>query len=386
MNNYSFWGYPRPDGSFGVRNHVAIISASDNSNFVARRIESLIKRTVSICPSFGRGEVGEDLAQHVRTLSGMGINPNVHSVIVTALEPVIASKVANEIAKSGKRVEVVTLDDDGGSIGATDKGVKLARQMVIEASCVEREKVSLDNLILGVECGGSDTTSGVISNPVTGLVSDKLVDAGGTVILSETVEWMGAEHFLAKRAVNEEVAEEIFNAVKWYEDYIKSIGIDLIGTNPSPDNRKGGLTTIEEKALGAIKKGGSRPVQGIYKYAVRPDKKGLVLMDAPPPGVENITGLAGAGCQLIIFSTGKGNAIGNPLVPTIKVTGNPRTIARIPDNIDVDLSDVFSKGMSLKDSGDLLFGEMISYANGKLTTAEVLGDFEIAVTRIGYTV
>lgn len=382
----SWWGYPRQDGSYGVRNHVAIISVTDNSNFVARRIASLVKGTIPICPSFGRGEVGDDLAQHIRTLGGMGLNPNVHSAIVMALEPTIAWKVARVIESSGKRVAVLSLDEDGGSLGAVDKGVRIARQFVIDASCVKREKVGLDNLVLGVECGGSDTTSGVISNPATGIVSDKVVDIGGTVILSETVEWMGAEHYLAQRAVNPQLAGDIVKAVKWYEDYIKSIGIDLIGTNPSPDNRKGGLTTTEEKALGAIKKGGSRPVQAMYTYAQRPDKKGLVLMDAPPPGVENITGLTGAGCQLIIFSTGKGNPIGSPLVPTIKVTGNPRTIERVSDNIDVDISDVLTKGVSLDVAGQMLFEKMIDHANGKLTSSEVLGDVEVAVTRIGYTV
>lgn len=382
----SFMGYARPDGSYGVRNYVAIISTADNSNFIARRVAEMIRGTVPICPCFGRGEIGADMELHIQTMGGMGANPNVHSAVIVSLEPAIAEKIAGIIRAAGKKALVFSMDECGGSIGCTEQAIRAAKRLIIEASLEQRVEVGIEHLQLGVECGGSDTTSGVVSNPAVGRVADAIVDEGGTVILSETTEWMGAERNLCGRAANLEVGEKIVKAIQWYEDYIKSIGVDLNGFNPAPDNIKGGLSTIEEKALGSIKKGGTRPIQDMLTCAQKPEKKGLHLMDAPTGGVENTTALAGAGCQLILFSTGKGNPLGNPIAPTIKVTGNNRTIQKSGENIDVDLSEVIVGSMSLEEAGEILYERMIDHANGKLTTAEALGDLEIAVTRIGFTV
>ncbi len=382
----SFMGYARPDGSYGVRNYVAIISTADNSNFIARRVAEMIKGTIPVCPCFGRGEIGADMDLHIQTMGGMGANPNVHSAVIVSLEPVMAEKIARIIRAAGKEVLVFSMDECGGSIGCTEQAVRAAKKLMIQASMEQRTEIGIEHLQLGVECGGSDTTSGVVSNPATGKVADVLVDAGGTVILSETTEWMGAERNLCGRAATPKVGEKIVKAIQWYEDYIKSIGVDLNGFNPAPDNIKGGLSTIEEKALGSIKKGGTRPIQDMLTCAQKPQAKGMYLMDAPTGGVENTTALAGAGCQLIIFSTGKGNPLGNPIVPTIKVTGNDRTIKKSGENIDVDLSAVIVEDMSLEKAGEILYERMIDHANGKLTTAEALGDLEIAVTRIGFTV
>lgn len=382
----TFMGYARPDGSYGVRNYVAIISTADNSNFIARRVAQMIHGTIPVCPCFGRGEIGEDMDLHIRTVGGIGANPNVHSAVIVSLEPAIAEKIAEVVRKTGKKALVFSMDECGGSIGCTEQAVRAAKKLIIEASMEQRVQVGIEHLQLGVECGGSDTTSGVVSNPATGRVADVLIDAGGTVILSETTEWMGAERNLCGRAVNAQVGDKIVRAIKWYEDYIKSIGVDLNGFNPAPDNIKGGLSTIEEKALGSIKKGGSRPIRDMLTCSERPREKGMYLMDAPTGGVENTTALAGAGCQLIIFSTGKGNPLGNPVVPTIKVTGNNRTMEKSGENIDVDLSAVITEDMSMEKAGELLYERMLDHANGKLTTAEALGDLEIAVTRIGFTV
>lgn len=380
-----FLGYRRPDGTFGVRNHVAVIGAMDNSNPVVRRIVSMVRGTVALDPSFGRGLVGDDLEQHARTLVGMGAGPNVAAAVVVSLEAVSANRVAERIAKTGRPVHTIILDRIGGTVKAVEDGIRAATQMVVDASSLQREPVPLSELVLGVECGGSDTSSGVASNPATGNVADRVVAAGGTAIMSEPVEWMGGEHLLAARAVNREVADEILRIVKWYDDYALSIGVDLIGTNPAPDNIAGGLTTIEEKALGAIKKGGTTPVTEALGYAFRPTKKGLVVMDAPPPGTENITGLAGGGCHIIIFSTGRGNPIGNPVVPTIKVTGNPHTVALAGDNIDFEVTRVLAGEESVAEAGNRLFAHMLDVANGKLTRAEVLGDVEVSITRIGFS-
>lgn len=382
----TFWGYRRANGSVGVRNHVAIISAMDNSNFAARRVSAGVEGTVPVCPCFGRGEVGEDLEQHIAILGGIGANPNVYSAVIVSLEPMIAGRIADIIQKEGKEVVVISFDEYGGTIAATAEAVRTAKRMVIEASMQRREEFPVSRLLLGTECGGSDTISGLISNPATGLVADRLIDKGGSVLLSETTEWMGAEEQLRSRAVTPELGQRIVDAIKWYEDYIISIGVDIRGTNPAPDNIKGGLSTIEEKALGAVEKGGSKPIQDLITYGERPEKQGLTLVDASPGGVENTTTLAAAGCQLIIFSTGKGNPIGNPIVPTIKVTGNSRTILNYGDNIDVDLTRAVTEDIPLNEVADELYEALLDYASGKKTTAEVLGDTEIAVTRIGYTV
>lgn len=380
-----FWGYRRPDGRVGIRNHVAIVSAMDNSNPVVRRIANLVRGTIPVCCSYGRGLVGKDYQQHLRTLIGLATNPNVAAAIVISLEPVTAGRVAEGIAKTGRPVEVIALEDIGGTIKATELGMRLAQNMVIEASRLRREEASIQEIILGVECGGSDSSSGVASNPVTGYVSDQLVEMGGTVIMSETVEWMGAEHILARRAVSRELAEKIYRAVAWYEEYAKSIGIDLRGTNPAPDNIAGGLSTIEEKALGAIQKAGTAPIQGLLEYAERPEGSGLYLMDAPPPGVENVTALAAGGCQVVIFSTGKGNPLGNPVVPVIKVSGNPQTVRLVADNIDIDVSAVLQGKASISEEGVNLWNLLLEICNGKLTKSEVLAEEEISISRIGFS-
>lgn len=378
-------GYPRADGTFGVRNLVAVISTADNSNFIARRAAQAVKGTIPLCPCFGRGEIGDDMEQHIRTMAGLGSNPNVHSAVIVSLEPVIANKIAERIRRTGKKAEVFCIDECGDTIRCVEQAVRSAQQLVIEASMAERVETGIEHLMLGVECGGSDTTSGIVSNPALGCVADRLIEAGGTVVMSETTEWMGAENNLLRRT-SPEVGEKIVKAVRWYEDYIQSIGVDLNGFNPAPDNIKGGLSTIEEKALGSIKKGGSKPIEEVLDYAQRPKEQGLYLMDAPTGGVENTTGLAAAGCQLILFSTGKGNPMGNPVAPTVKVTGNARTAERASYNIDVDLSAVLTEDLPLSKAGEFLEAQMLQYANGKITTSEALDEVEIAVSRKGFTV
>ena len=379
-------GYRRADGTYGVRNLVVVISTADNSNFIARKVSQAVKGTIPLCPCFGRGEIGGDMEQHIRTMAGMGSNPNVHSAVVVSLEPVIAEKIADQIRRTGKEAAVFCIDECGDTIHCVEQAVRAAEKMVIRASMEERAEAGMEHLMLGVECGGSDTTSGIVSNPALGYVADKLVELGGTVIMSETTEWMGAEEYLVKRAVSREVGEKIVKAVQWYEDYIQSIGVDLNGFNPAPDNIKGGLSTIEEKALGSVKKGGSKAIEEVLSYSQRPEGNGLYLMDAPTGGGENTTGLSAAGCQLILFSTGKGNPMGNPVAPTVKVTGNARTAAAAAYNIDVDLSAVLTEERTADWAGEKLYAQTVQYANGKMTTSEVLDEVEIAVSRSGFTV
>lgn len=384
--NKTFLGYRRPDGSVGIRNHVAIISAMDNVNGVVKKIASQVKGVLPLTILYGRGQFGADNDLTVNTLIGMGKNPNIAAVLVVSLEKVSAKKIADGIAQSKKPVQYLAVQDAGGSTEAVYQGTKIAMDMMIKASEQQREEFPLSKLILGVECGGSDTTSGIASNPVVGYVADQIVDAGGVVFLSETSEFMGAEHVLAERARTPEVARKIYAAVKRIEDDAKSRGVDIRGANPVPDNIAGGLTTIEEKSLGAIMKGGTATIQDILEYGQSPWGKGLFLMDTPAPACESMTGLAAGGTQIILFSTGKGNIMGNPIAPTIKVSGNPKTVNVMTANIDVDVTGITAGEESLAEAGERLLEELIKVCSGKKTKAEVLGEEEIAISRIQPTV
>lgn len=385
MKEEQLWGYLRTDGGIGIRNYVAIIAAMDNSCPTARRVAAAVKGAVPVTPSFGRGEMGEDMAQHVRTLVGMGTNANVYGAVVISLEPQSARVIADGIRASGRPVEIISLEDVGGTVKATELGTRIALEMVAEAGRMQRVPLPWSQLVLGVECGGSDGSSGLVSNPVTGMVADMVVARGGTVIMSETMEVLGGEHILGRRAKSEEVARKLYEAVNFCVNYAREMGLDIMGANPAPDNIAGGLSTIEEKALGAIKKGGSGTLNEVVGYGVRPREKGLVFMDAPAPGVENLTALAAGGTHLAIFSTGKGNTVGNPVSPTIKVSGNPFTVKALRDNIDVDLSAVLTDGMSLEEAAKILEAEVVAVCNGKMTKAEMLGEVEVAVSRIART-
>lgn len=376
-------GFRRPDGTWGIRNHVAILSVMDNVNPLARRVASVVRNTVAVCPGFGRAMIGPDYEQHVRTLVGLGTHPNVAAVVVLSLEPKAAERVAEPIAASGRRVAVLAVEEDGGTNRTACKAISVATDMVSVVSAMQREPFPFEELVVGVECGGSDSTSGLASNPVVGYVADRVLDMGGTVIMSEPVEWMGAEHLLAARAENHEVAEQIRRTVAFYEDYARNHGIDLLDSNPAPDNIAGGLSTIEEKSLGAILKGGKGRIRAVVRYAEKPPKRGLILMDAPSAGVENTTAIAAGGAHVILFSTGRGNPIGNPVAPTLKVTGNARTASLMADNIDLDVSTILSGGESIAEAGERAFTALLSVAGGALTRSEILGDTEISISRIG---
>jgi len=373
-----FWGYRRADGRVGVRNHVAVISAMDNTNPVVRRVAAAIGGTVPICASFGRGHKGEDLEQHHRTMIGLGANPNAAAALVISLETESARHIAEGIGEAGKPVEWLTVQGVGGTIRAGEKGTRIAGAMVREAGQARRELVPLSELVLGVECGGSDTTSGLASNPATGKVADWVVEAGGTVILAETTEIIGGEQFLVSRAASPDVAKALLEAVQRWEEDAARRGFQL--TNLAPDNIEGGLSTMEEKSLGAILKGGTALLQEVVMYAQRPSKKGLIFMDTPGPGTESITGIAAGGAQVIIFSTGVGNPIGNPVAPTIKVSGNPNTVVHFADNIDVDVSGIILRGQPVTAESARLYDELICVADGRRTCSEVLGDVEIAIS------
>ena len=280
-------GYRRPDGRFGIRNHIAVIATMDNANPTVRRICSLVKGCVPFCPGFGRGEMNEDLALHNLLSINTALHPNVYGVIVVALEDQTAEYISGEIAKGGKPVVGFSIEDQGGTVEVAYRAAQAAIQMLHDAGRLRPEPMPWSEFVLGVECGGSDGSSGIVSNPVTGRLADRVIDAGGTVIMSETLELLGGEEMLGRRAVTPEVAAKVKGIIQRTLDYAAEHNLDIMGANPAPDNIAGGLTTIEEKALGAIKKGGTRPLVEVLEEGERPTKKGFVIMDAPAPGVEN---------------------------------------------------------------------------------------------------
>lgn len=380
-----FLGYERPDGTFGIRNHVAVLAVMDNVNGIVRNLAATVERVLPLPVWYGRGQFGADDDIFRRSQIGLACNPNIASVLVISLEKVSAEKVASAIAESGKPVEWISVQDVGGTVEAMAAATRVLIPMVQAATAQQRVEAPLSALVLGVECGGTDTTSGIAANPALGYVADQVVDAGGTVYLTETSEWMGAEQVLEKRAANKAVAERIYAEVRAIEDDAISRGVDIRGANPVPDNIRGGITTIEEKSLGAIIKGGTKTIQDIVPYGTKAQGSGLYLMSTAAPAGESMTGIAAGGAQIILFSTGQMNIMGCSVSPTIKVTGNSRTASKLADNVDVDVSGMLT-GETLQAAGDRLYEETLAVASGQATRSEVLGDVDIAISRIQPTV
>lgn len=370
-----FWGYRRPDGRVGTRNHVLILATVGCAAETARLAAEGLCGAVSFVNQNGCGESSKNLRRTRDVLIGLAAHPNVYGVVAIGLGCEINRMddfLAELKARTDKPVEALLIQEEGGTIETVAKAKKIARRMIIEASMCRREECDLSELILGVECGGSDATSGLVSNPAMGLVSDRVVAEGGTAMFSETVEMIGAEHILARRAATPEVGQKILDYVRFREDEQIAAGEDVRKTQPSPGNKDGGITTLEEKSLGCIHKGGHTPVVDMIDCAHAPTKKGLVLMDTPCYDMLSVTAKAAGGAQLIVFTTGRGNAIGNPVVPVMKVTANGDTYRKLSDNIDLDMSPVLERDMSLEEMADITLRQIVDTLSGRLTSAEVL--------------
>jgi len=380
-------GFLRENGQVGIRNHVVVISSVVCANRVVEMISDQVPGVIPLVHQHGCSQIGTDKEQTVRTLAGIGKNPNVAAVLVVGLgcETVQPEDLAKEIATTGKPVEYLVIQESGGTLNTVARGAELARKMVAYASEIQRTEIQLGDIILGTECGGSDTTSGLAANPATGYASDMLVNNGATVILSETTELMGTEHVLAKRAVNQEVADSLFSIVSRVEQETKRMGVDIRGGNPTPGNIEGGLTTIEEKSLGCIYKAGTKPIQEVMEYAETPKQKGLVVMDTPGHDIESISGMIAGGAQLIVFTTGRGTPTGSPIAPVVKVCANPSTARIMADNIDIDVSDMIEGSKSIEEAGEQIFQEYLQVINGKQTRSEIFGHKEFAIARIAIT-
>jgi altronate dehydratase large subunit len=384
-----FKGYRRPDGKAGVRNHVLIMPSVVCANRVARGISQQVSGTNWVEHQNGCTQLGVDAELTARVLVRHGTHPNVYGVVIVGLgcETVRAQDIASEIRRicPYKPVHLVVIQDEGGSLKATAAGASAARDMVMEASRLEREDIDISELILGTECGGSDACSGISGNPALGVTSDLLIDAGGTVILAETTEIIGAEHIIAARAINEQVSKKCFDAINRYESLATNMNVDMRGGQPTPGNIEGGLSSIEEKSLGCIYKAGSRPLQDVIGYADPIEGKGLIWMDTPGQDIEQITGMVAGGCQLIVFTTGRGTCCGSPIAPTIKVSTTTSLFEKMNDNIDLDAGPIVTGDATVPQIGQRIFDEMIEIASGRLTKAEILGFNDFAINRIGPT-
>lgn len=380
----SLYGFLRPDGSVGVRNHVLVLSVASLTNPTARRITRAVEGTIAVTTPYGRGQIGPDADLHHRILVGLGRNPNVAAALVLGPDRECADRVAAHIASTGKRVEVLSLAEvEEDALSLTDRGIRVSAHLVQATSRQRRVATPLSALFVGVECGHSDTSSGAVANPLVGMVADRVVDAGGRCVIGETLEWLGAEHVLSERAANPAIGAAIMTAVGQRETAARTAGVDLLGKNPGPENIAGGLSTIEEKSLGAISKGGCRPIQGVLEMAEAPVGQGSYVMDAPYFSPESMTGLVASGAQLLLFTTGAGNSICNALAPTIKVSANPATCRRLREQLDFDASSVLTGAEDLTRRADDLMELLLDVASGTLTFGELLGEGEEVISRLG---
>jgi altronate dehydratase large subunit len=371
-----FMGYRRSGGGVGTRNYVGILSTVLCANEVAVNIARKVKGAVSFTHNAGCCELPTDTRRTEDVLIGLGCNPNVHSVMLVSLgcESTIVPRVADAIRNlCGKRVETVVIQERGGGPAAAATAVSVARKMVREAAKQRREACAVRELVLGLKCGASDTTSGLVPNPAIGICSDLLIAEGGTSVLGEVTEFIGAEHILAGHAASRKIAGQILGLVQRMENRVKAAGEDMRGGQPTAGNIKGGLTTIEEKSLGAIAKAGKAPIVEVCEYGVRPTRKGLIVMDSPGREAELLTGMAAAGCNVIAFSTGRGAPQGFPFVPVIKITGSRTAATRMADHIDLDLCGVLDGELSLQDAGARVFADVLDVAGGRITKAELTG-------------
>ncbi len=385
MKNLEFKGYRRPDGKCGVRNHVLVLPTSVCSSDVAKMIASQVPEAVYVANQSGCAQVGRDLEYTLNTIVGYACNPNVYGTVLVSLgcETCQLDLVAELIEKrTCKPLVKLDIQTEGGSIKTVEKGIRAAAELAAEAGTLERELVPITELMVATECGGSDPTSGLAANPTVGMMADLVVAAGGTAVLSETPEFIGAEHILARRGVTKAVSDRIFEIVYRYENDLGVFGENVRDGNPSPGNKAGGLTTLEEKSLGCIHKSGHSPIQAVYDYAEPITERGMVIMDSPGYDSASIAGMAAGGAQICVFTTGRGTPLGHPLIPVIKLTGNKITYHNMKDNMDYDASPAIYGEKTLEQQGGELLDLVLECASGKKPKAEALGFTETSIAKI----
>ena len=378
-------GYRRENRRVGVRNHVLILPLDDISNAACEAVANNIKGTIAIPHAYGRLQFGEDLELHFKTIIGTGANPNVAACVVIGIEPGWTQRVVDGIAATGKPVEGYSIEQNG-DLKTIMNASRAAKEMVHFATEIQREECDISELWISTKCGESDTTTGLGSNPTVGNMYDKLLPVGITGCFGETSEITGAEHICRRRAVNEKVGERWYKMWKAYQDEVifAHQTDDLSDSQPTKGNIAGGLTTIEEKALGNLEKIGRT---SMYKEILGPAEtpnsgEGLYFMDSSSAAAECVTIMAAGGFVIHTFPTGQGNVIGHPIVPVIKITANPRTIRTMSEHIDVDVSGILRREMTIDQAGDVLIEMICRTANGRNTAAEALGHREFSMTKL----
>jgi (2R)-sulfolactate sulfo-lyase subunit beta len=383
LSKATFWGYKRENGRIGVRNHIVILPVDDLANAACEAVANNIKGAMALPHPYGRLQFGADLELHFRTLIGTGSNPNVAAVVVIGIEEEWTKRVVDGIAKTGKPVVGFGIEQHGDH-DTIMRASKAAKQYMQWASELRREERPLKDLWVSTKCGESDTTSGCGSNPTVGNVFDKLYPQQVTLVFGETTEITGGEHLVAARCRTPEVRKQFMAMFDRYQEVInRHKTSDLMDSQPTKGNILGGLTTIEEKALGNIQKIGKKClVDGVIDKAEVPSGPGLWFMDSSSAAAEMVTLLAASGFVVHLFPTGQGNVIGNPILPVIKLSANPRTVRTMSEHIDVDVSGLLRREMTPDEAGDALLDCMFRTANGRLTSAEALGHREFVLTRL----
>ena len=381
MEKIVFQGYRRQNGRVGVRNHVVILPLDDLSNAACEAVASHIRGTLALPHPYGRLQFGEDLELYFDTLIGTGANPNVAACVVIGIEPIWTQRLVDGIAKTGKPVAGFAIERHG-DLNTVEMASRKAMEFVQWASEQERTECTFEDLTLSTKCGESDTTSGLASNPAIGNVVDRLVPMGTTFMFGETSEITGAEEIAKAQGATPEVGEAFYKTWSDYNDFIESQGADLLGSQPTKGNITGGLTTIEEKALGNLQKIGTTKYVGVLKPAEAPTGPGLWFMDTSSAAAEAITLWAAAGSVVHFFTTGQGNIVGHPIIPVIKTTANPITVETMSEHIDVDITGILRREMNLDEAGDALIDMLVRTMNGRRTAAEVLGHEEFVLTKL----
>jgi len=377
----TFMGYRRENGRVGIRNHVAILALDDLSNAACEAVANNIKGTIALPHAYGRLQFGEDLELFFRTIIGIGSNPNVAAVVVIGIEPEWTNVIVEGVAKTGKPVTGFAIERNG-DLKTIEAASRKAKEYLQWATELQKVPCTVDELYVSTKCGESDTTSGLAGNPTVGNAFEKLLDAGATLSFGETSEVTGGEDIVKAHAATPEVGEAFYKIWNDYNEFILSQGVDLSGSQPTKGNITGGLTTIEEKALGNITKIGKCKYVGVLQPAEAPTGKGLWYMDTSSAAAEAVTLWAASGAVVHFFPTGQGNIIGNCIIPVIKLSANPITVSTMSEHIDVDVSGILRREMNLDQAGDALLEMLLRTCNGRFTANEALGHREFVLTKL----
>ena len=381
--NEHFLGFQRKDGSIGIRNKLLIISITGLTGPTSRKISNLLQDTLFVDNPYGGGIIGEDKIRQDNAIIGFAKNPNVGAVLIISADPPKGEFIISRLEISSKPVELITLDEcNHDAIKLLELGLRKGASLIRKISKIKREKVSVSNLSIGLECGRSDPSSGLVANPIMGLIADRLIDFGGSAVIGETIEWLGAEHLLEKRARSDNVKSKISKAVEFQRQFSETKGINLLGNNPGHQNIEAGLSTIEEKSLGNITKSGSKRIEDVLQWGEKIDKKGMFLMHAPSYAPESLSGFSAAGCQMTLFSTGVGNSFTNHISPSIKFSANPETCEQLNNQLDFKCADVFLGKKTFEDASNNFWNFMIDVCSGALTWGEIFNDSSEVFSRI----